>query len=210
MSKKQTKGMLTKKRISSAAKGLFIEKGYAATSIKNISKATGVSKGNIYYHFKNKEGLFIDVLDEWEKEWVEQWENQKKQYTTTTEQLYGIAKHFVINDYNHPLTNVANEFFSHEKSNSLVQNQLYKTISMRISYSQKLFSEGIKAGEFKSDDSLLLAKIFDTLLYGLNFTCRDLNMEDTLELYKKAIDTFLYGIASTDQVHPRSKQTEGK
>ncbi|WP_339229494.1 TetR family transcriptional regulator C-terminal domain-containing protein [Oceanobacillus sp. FSL K6-2867] len=198
MNKKQTKSMLTKKRIAEAAKNLFIQKGYASTSIENISEATGVSKGNIYYHFDSKEGLFIHVLDEWEKEWMEQWEDQKKQYSTTIEQLYGIAKHFVINDYNHPLTNVADEFFSHEKSNTLVQNQLYKTINIRISYSQKLLSEGMQSGEFKQDDSLLLAKIFDNLLYGLNDICRDLNMEDTLKLYKKSIDTFLYGIASAD------------
>lgn len=69
--------MLTKKRIAEAAKNLFIQKGYASTSIENISEATGVSKGNIYYHFDSKEGLFIHVLDEWEKEWMEQWEDQK-------------------------------------------------------------------------------------------------------------------------------------
>lgn len=77
MNKKQTKSMMTKKKIAEAAKHLFIQKGYAATSIENISEATGVSKGNIYYHFDNKEGLFIYVLDEWEKEWMEQWEEQK-------------------------------------------------------------------------------------------------------------------------------------
>ncbi|MFD1413640.1 TetR/AcrR family transcriptional regulator [Oceanobacillus jeddahense] len=201
MNKKQTKSMMTKKKIAEAAKHLFIQKGYASTSIENISEATGVSKGNIYYHFENKEGLFIYVLDEWEKEWMEQWEEQKKQYSSATEQLHGIAKHFVINDYNHPLTDVADEFFSHEKSNTLVQNQLYKTINTRISYSQNLLSEGIASGEFKSDNALLLAKIFDTLLYGLNNTCRDLDMKQTLDLYAKAIDTFLYGIASVDSNH---------
>ena len=198
MYKKQTKSMLTKKKIAEAARKLFIQKGYTATSIENISELTGVSKGNIYYHFDSKEGLFIHVLDEWEKEWMEQWEDQKKQYSTSIEQLHGIAKHLVINDYNHPLTNVADEFFSHEKSNTLVQNQLYKTINTRISYSQKLLSEGMQSGEFRTDDSLLLARIFDTLLYGLNNICRELNMKETLALYKKAIDTFLYGIASVE------------
>lgn len=201
--------MLTKKRISEAAKNLFIQKGYTATSIENISEATGISKGNIYYHFESKEGLFIHVLDEWEKEWMEQWEDQKKQYSTTIEQLHGIAKHLVINDYNHPLTNVADEFFSQDKSNSSVQNQLYKTINTRISYSQQLLSEGMQSGEFKSDDSLLLAKIFDTLLYGLNNIARDLNMRDTLDLYAKAIDTFLYGIASSEHTHSNKESHKG-
>jgi AcrR family transcriptional regulator len=197
LDKKQTKSILTKKKIIEAAKNLFIQKGYAATSIENISDATGISKGNIYYHFKSKEGLFIHMIDEWENEWLQQWEEKKHQYGTITEQLYGIAEHLVLNDYNHPLTNVADEFYTQEKSNTFVQNLLYETINNRISYSQKLLSEGMKTGEFKQDDSLILAKIFDSFLYGLNDVCRTMNMQETLAFYKKSIRTFLYGIAST-------------
>jgi hypothetical protein len=33
-------------------------------------------------------------------------------------------------------------------------------------------------------------------------------MDETLDLYKKAIDIFLYGIASTDLVNPSDRQTK--
>ena len=47
----------------------FVQKGYKATSIEDIVAATGSSKGNIYYHFKSKEGLFLYLIDEWDREW---------------------------------------------------------------------------------------------------------------------------------------------
>ncbi|MGE7925739.1 helix-turn-helix domain-containing protein, partial [Viridibacillus arvi] len=38
---------------------LFSQKGYNQTSVEDISKASGYSKGHIYYHFESKEKLFI-------------------------------------------------------------------------------------------------------------------------------------------------------
>ncbi|WP_217416704.1 TetR family transcriptional regulator [Marinobacterium ramblicola] len=40
------------------ALGLFAEKGIAATSLADIAQAAGVTRGAIYWHFKNKWDLF--------------------------------------------------------------------------------------------------------------------------------------------------------
>ena len=42
---------------------LFAEKGYASTSVREIVERAGVSKPVLYYYFKNKEGLFRNILD---------------------------------------------------------------------------------------------------------------------------------------------------
>jgi len=42
---------------------LFAEKGYAAASVREIVAKAGVSKPVLYYHFKNKEGLFLHILE---------------------------------------------------------------------------------------------------------------------------------------------------
>lgn len=49
--------------IMKKALGLFSEKGIAATSLADIAQAAGVTRGAIYWHFKNKWDLF-DAL--WE------------------------------------------------------------------------------------------------------------------------------------------------
>jgi TetR/AcrR family transcriptional regulator len=53
----------TRGRILLAAAGLFANKGYAATAVREIVEAAGVTKPTLYYHFKNKEDLYVRVLD---------------------------------------------------------------------------------------------------------------------------------------------------
>ncbi len=57
----RTGGEKTKKKILVVAEKIFSAKGYDATSIQDISKAAGVNKALIYYHFKNKQDI-IDSL----------------------------------------------------------------------------------------------------------------------------------------------------
>ncbi len=63
--------MQTKQQIISVALDLFINNGYERTSLTDIAKQIGITKPAIYYHFKNKETLFLAVvngfLDEMEK-----------------------------------------------------------------------------------------------------------------------------------------------
>jgi len=45
-----------------AAAELFSQKGYAATSVREIVTAAGVSKPVLYYYFKNKEGIYHEII----------------------------------------------------------------------------------------------------------------------------------------------------
>lgn len=53
----------SRERLLETAIGLFAEKGYAGTSVREIVNHAGVSKPVLYYYFKSKEGLFLDILD---------------------------------------------------------------------------------------------------------------------------------------------------
>lgn len=50
-------------KIINVAKQLFSEKGYAATGIREIAEKSGLSLGNFYNYFKNKEELFKHLID---------------------------------------------------------------------------------------------------------------------------------------------------
>jgi TetR/AcrR family transcriptional regulator len=54
----------TKKHILEVARAEFFKKGYAAASINTIVDAASVTKPTVYYHFKNKEGLFLALVKE--------------------------------------------------------------------------------------------------------------------------------------------------
>lgn len=66
--------MTKKEKIIKYALKEFAEKGFLAASTNTISKASKVSKGAIFYHFKNKENLYIEcfkkIQGEYEKEFL--------------------------------------------------------------------------------------------------------------------------------------------
>jgi TetR/AcrR family acrAB operon transcriptional repressor len=48
----------TRSRILDAAEDVFYEKGVSRTSLADVALASGVTRGAIYWHFKNKSDLF--------------------------------------------------------------------------------------------------------------------------------------------------------
>jgi AcrR family transcriptional regulator len=50
-------------QVLDAALALFSHQGYRATSVREIAEKAGVSTGNVYHHFKDKEAIFLDLLD---------------------------------------------------------------------------------------------------------------------------------------------------
>lgn len=49
-------------QILDAALKLFAHRGYGATTVREIAEAAGLSHGNVYYHFPDKEGIFRALL----------------------------------------------------------------------------------------------------------------------------------------------------
>ncbi|GGG61437.1 TetR/AcrR family transcriptional regulator [Paenibacillus radicis (ex Gao et al. 2016)] len=194
MNKKQLQSEQTKKRVADAARALFVKKGYKATSIEEIVEATGSSKGNIYYHFKSKEGLFLYLLDEWERDWEQSWLKRESQYQTTVEKLYGLGEQLVLEDLNHPLTKAADEFFNNEEKANDVEERIDELVSGHLKFNQKLLQQGIDSGEFRAIDVEKHAIVLESLILGLGQMLRKKTSDDAIGVYKTAIETLLIGI----------------
>jgi AcrR family transcriptional regulator len=54
----------TRERILLVAGELFSDKGYNATSIRDISDALGVTKAALYYHFTSKDEILHAIVDQ--------------------------------------------------------------------------------------------------------------------------------------------------
>ena len=52
-------GFSRRRQIIREATTLFLEKGYAATSMSTLAKACGIQKASLYHHFPTKEALFV-------------------------------------------------------------------------------------------------------------------------------------------------------
>lgn len=63
MKEYSAKALATREKILQAANDLFYENGFNATGVDRIIADAGVTKGNFFYHFRNKEELATAVLD---------------------------------------------------------------------------------------------------------------------------------------------------
>src|SRR5580693_5008554 len=66
--KRVLKGEDTRESLLQAARELFGEQGYAATSTEEIVAKAGVTKGALYHHFSDKESLFRAVFEQVQRE----------------------------------------------------------------------------------------------------------------------------------------------
>ncbi len=57
------KGARTRERILDAAERLFAERGYAATSLREIARAAGVHQPGLYNYYADKRALYGGVLE---------------------------------------------------------------------------------------------------------------------------------------------------
>ncbi len=64
-----TKGDLTRQHIIEKSMQLFSVKGYFNTAIADIVEATGLTKGGLYGHFRNKEDIWSGVYAECVRIW---------------------------------------------------------------------------------------------------------------------------------------------
>ncbi len=66
------KGEQTRDLILECAEKIFSQKGYYESQVSDISDMAHVAKGTVYQYFKNKESLFVSLIEnyviEWEKE----------------------------------------------------------------------------------------------------------------------------------------------
>jgi AcrR family transcriptional regulator len=61
----ERKSERSRTQILDAALKLFSHRGYGATSVQDIAELAGLSKGNVYHHFRDKESVFRALLDQY-------------------------------------------------------------------------------------------------------------------------------------------------
>ncbi len=68
---KQERAVQTRERILIAAARAFAADGYAEVTLLNIAERAGMTKGAVYFHFKNKESLAVTIAEGFYQRMVE-------------------------------------------------------------------------------------------------------------------------------------------
>ncbi|MFS0562692.1 TetR/AcrR family transcriptional regulator [Terribacillus sp. 179-K 1B1 HS] len=186
----------TKQFIVDVATKIFEHKGYSSTSMADIKNETNFSKGTIYYHFKNKEELYLYCIQRVSNEFIRNWDITSKNEKSNERKLYIWAN---LNNImlQKPIMNTIHEYIvSTNKDNYEAVVELYEPEFRIVS---RILEDGIKSGEFKKDlqldeVSVLLYNFITSLtnaeLYGYR------SNQEQKNLYKLAIDLILPGLKS--------------
>ncbi len=147
-------GEKTKNYILEESNRLFYVNGYASTSFSDIVKATGLSKGNITYHFKNKqailEGIVAKRMEQIEasfQAWNKQSSNPKERLLLFCEMI--VAEQKSIESFGCPMGTLTAEFAKNEP-------ELYAlTLPMFSAYREWLKEQFTKLGFSHADEEAM-------------------------------------------------------
>ena len=64
-------GRVPREEILQRASLLFYERGYGATSIRDIAEAVGLSSSTMYHHFANKQDVLYAIVDRFMTDFVD-------------------------------------------------------------------------------------------------------------------------------------------
>lgn len=177
------------------AEALFSRKGYNATSISDISKAAGHSKGHIYYHFKSKEELFVALAQQTIRSWGERWAERAGACGTAVEKVYAIAD-FVMDNYQQDLLKAGQELAAHPDVQPSTLQALYGLAATPVAAYRSIIAEGMDAGLFSKDDPDRLSMLLGAWLGGLNVFVNTLDPELLRSLYRETAKMFVKAVAA--------------
>lgn len=183
-------------RVISAARTLFLEKGYLATSMQEIADAAGLRKASIYHHFADKEALFSAiVLEEFDTSWS-RLAAIIDQDRPLAETLLAVAEEQLQMNG----TDVGRLFFDFRKFVPETRHEeVHAKLQQMIDANAALFQRAIDRGEIMPIDPRLAAVFFFHM--GAAWTFH--GMEDSTILPPDAasgakilVDVFLHGLAA--------------
>ncbi|MDB5852849.1 MAG: TetR family transcriptional regulator [Herminiimonas sp.] len=162
--------------ILDAAASVFMELGFTATSVDDISEAYGATKGLVYYHYRSKSALFFAVQRRAMELTREAIEPHAASDASCADKLYGMAyAHTMLMMRQLPYLRVAAqglELHLSGRTTAKERNEMRAITELRDgneSLYTHVIEAGIKTGEFRQVDARLSVK---PLLGALNWTSR--------------------------------------
>lgn len=149
------------RRIFETAAGVFAKKGYHETTVDEIAQAIGVAKGTIYYHFKNKEDLYLALIQEGVNLLREQLEQAVAGATTPRDKVKNIIKnHLAFIEKEKDLVFL---FLKELCGTDLRREVLARMLSECLQIIRHVLEEGVRDGTFRAID----LEITPSSLFGM-------------------------------------------
>lgn len=160
----ETPNLSRKEQVIRKAAELFREKGYAASSMRDLAQKLGIEAASLYSHIKSKEEILQNLCFDMAAEFRKSLDEVEKLNVSSGEKLKrGIIGHIQVMAKD--LT--ASAVFMNEHRH-LSQPWLRQFLLLRINYINRfkeIIEQGVRNGEFKSsiDRKLAVMTLFSSL-----------------------------------------------
>lgn len=138
-----------RQRLLDAALQLFSTKGYAATSVRELVEAAGVTKPVLYYYFKNKEGLYLALMEDALGDFFQVAEQARTAPGCVTERIRGYCTALLdIFVERLPVARLIYAIY-YGPPQGAPHIDFEASFSTMLAHMEQLVSEGISTGEFR-------------------------------------------------------------
>jgi AcrR family transcriptional regulator len=148
MNIRTTEANATKQEIMLRAEQLFAQRGYESVSMREIAEACDITKANIYYYFKDKESLYLRVLDSDMLEMIGALNRAAQREGTARDKIARIAETFVRLLHSKPaLIRMGMRPFGEHEPDSL--GLLHRHRQEVLRPVEQVLEEGLRSGELR-------------------------------------------------------------
>lgn len=187
----------TELRLMDSALGLFAEKGFESTSVREIIERAGVTRPVLYYYFASKEGLFSRLIKSRIQNSAQQIDAICSEVEGCAERLRAIARHAFEQAETEPavVRLTLQLFFSPPGQGPDIDKKgLWEDRFDRI---ENVIREGMDNGDLKQGDSKEVAMAFCAMLDMQVLSRWGAGQEPlTLEFADRLVNLFLEGAAA--------------
>lgn len=187
-----------------AAMNEFAVKSYDEASLNNIIKNAGISKGTFYYHFRDKQDLYLTLLQSLVDVKMEFLERRMKGYVHNEdlnifENLKLQARFGVELAKEQPKYYLFGLMFRREKGSEIYEKAMSSFDDTSETYFDSMVADAVKRGDFREGVSAsFIKKIVTFLLYRANeiidISGSGVDFDHTLRDFDELIDFMQFGL----------------
>lgn len=162
----------TKQKILDVALDLFSKNGFSAVSIRDICKVVNIKESSVYYHFKNKQAILDELLQNFESIATGLMSQLEQALTITQTTIDGnlfeqtcncFFEKYLMDEYCNKIIRLLSiEHFSNYEMQKIYN---YWIFDKPLNFQTKVFSMLISIGIIKITDSKYLAIKFYAPIY---------------------------------------------
>ena len=188
------KGEQTRREIIRKAAPLFNQRGYEGAALSDLMRATGLEKGGIYRHFKNKQQLAAEAFDYAWKLAIDTRFEGTENILNTVDRLKRLVQNFWerrsgLVPGGCPLLNTA---IDADDGNPQLRRKARRALNSWLGRLRSIIEEGRRRGEIRGDvDSSELATLIVSTLEGSLMVSRLLRKDDPRDEACRYLEEYL-------------------